>query len=106
MEKLIDVITRTTEDAFEKAGYDRKLGHVSVSNRPDLCEYQCNGAMAGAKQYHKAPIMIAEAVVDEMKKADIFASVEAVKPGFINITLNPAKVLPIWMRCGRMMISP
>lgn len=92
MEKLIDVITRTTEDAFEKAGYDRKLGHVSVSNRPDLCEYQCNGAMAGAKQYHKAPIMIAEAVVDEMKKADIFASVEAVKPGFINITLNPAKV--------------
>ena len=92
MEKLIDRITHITEDAFEKAGFDRKLGHISVSNRPDLCEYQCNGAMAGAKQYHKAPIMIAEAVAEEMRRADIFASVEAVKPGFINIILNPAGV--------------
>ena len=59
MKKILDMLTEQMQDAFVAAGYDGALGKVSISNRPDLCEYQCNGAMAGAKQYRKAPIMIA-----------------------------------------------
>ena len=59
MEKLMEKLSRAVAAAFEAAGYDPACGKVTVSNRPDLCEYQCNGAMAGAKKYHKAPIMIA-----------------------------------------------
>ena len=62
MKKLIERITEEVAKAFEAAGYDRDLGQVNISNRPDLCEYQCNGAMAGAKKYHKAPIMIAKII--------------------------------------------
>ena len=59
MKKILDVLTGEMQKAFEAAGYEGTLGRVTISNRPDLCEYQCNGAMAGAKQYKKAPIMIA-----------------------------------------------
>ena len=88
MKKLLELITEEFEKAFEKCDYDKKLGKVSVSNRPDLCEYQCNGAMAGAKLYHKAPIMIANDVVEAIGNNGMFKSVEAVNPGFININLN------------------
>ena len=74
--------------AFEAAGLDAKYAKVTVSNRPDLCEYQCNGAMAAAKEYKKAPIMIAEEVVAQLKDNAMFESVEAVKPGFLNLKLN------------------
>ena len=76
------------EKAFEAAGLDAKYAKVTVSNRPDLCEYQCNGAMAAAKEYKKAPIMIAEEVVAQLKDNAMFESVEAVKPGFLNLKLN------------------
>ena len=88
MRKLIDLITDKVSEAFEKAGYDASYGKVSDSNRPDLCEYQCNGAMAGAKRYHKAPIMIANDVVTYLQEDDMFEEVKAVKPGFINIKLS------------------
>ena len=88
MKKLLELITEEFEKAFEQCGYDKKLGKVGVSNRPDLCQYQCNGAMAGAKLYHKAPIMIANDVVAVVGDNDMFSSVEAVNPGFININLN------------------
>ena len=88
MRKLIDLITDKVSEAFEKAGYDASYGKVSDSNRPDLCEYQCNGAMAGAKRYHKAPIMIANDVVTYLQEDDMFEEVNAVKPGFINIKLS------------------
>ena len=64
MEKLLDLISEEMKKAFEEAGYDRELGRVTLSNRPDLCEFQCNGAMAGAKKYHKAPLMIAQEVAE------------------------------------------
>ena len=51
MKKIFEFIQEELENAFEAAGYDRGLGKVTLSNRPDLCEYQCNGAMAGAKTY-------------------------------------------------------
>ena len=88
MKKLLELITEEFEKAFEKNEYDKKLGKVVVSNRPDLCQYQCNGAMAGAKLYHKAPIMIANRVVESLQDNEMFESVEAVMPGFINIKLN------------------
>lgn len=92
MEKLIDLISAQVSDAFEKAGYDPALGRASISGRPDLCEFQCNGAMPAAKQYHKAPIAIAEAVVEQLRDNPAFLSAEAVKPGFINLRLSPETV--------------
>lgn len=88
MRKILDVITDEMVKAFEAAGLDAKYAKVTVSNRPDLCEYQCNGAMAAAKEYKKAPIMIAEEVVAQLKDNTMFESVEAVKPGFLNLKLN------------------
>lgn len=88
MKKLLELITEEFEKAFEQNEYDKKLGKVVVSNRPDLCQYQCNGAMVGAKLYHKAPIMIANQVVESLQDNEMFESVEAVMPGFINIKLN------------------
>ena len=88
MEKIIDFISNRVAQAFEAAGYDPALGVVTVSNRPDLCQYQCNGAMAAAKQYHKAPFMIAQAVVDALAGEEMFSKVEMVKPGFINLDLS------------------
>ena len=88
MNRFLDVISKEMSAAFEAAGYDEKLGKVTLSNRPDLCEYQCNGAMAGAKLYHKAPIAIANDVAAACKDSKVFSSVEAVNPGFLNLTLN------------------
>ena len=92
MEKISEKITSCLEEAFEKAGYDKALAKVTVSNRPDLCEYQCNGAMAGAKKYKKAPFMIADDVVEQLKDQTMFEKAESVKPGFINLTLSPSFV--------------
>lgn len=88
MKKLLDLISEEMMNAFEAAGYDKSLGKVTVSNRPDLCEYQCNGAMAGAKLYHKAPLMIANDVVSKCEGSKIFSDVEAVNPGFLNLKLK------------------
>ena len=88
MKKLLDLLTEEMGQAFAAAGYDAALGKVSVSNRPDLCEYQCNGAMAGAKQYKKAPIMIANEVAKELQGGKVFAEVNAVAPGFLNLKLS------------------
>lgn len=90
MKKILELIEAEAVKAFEAAEYDAKYAKVSLSNRPDLCEYQCNGAMAAAKEYHKAPIMIANAVVEHLAQNKCFAEVTAVNPGFINMKLNPA----------------
>ena len=87
MEKILDIITAKMQKAFEEAGYEASFGRVTVSNRPDLCEYQCNGALAAAKQYKCAPIAIANAVAEKLEKSD-FSMIEAVMPGFINLKLS------------------
>ena len=92
MKTLLEMITIEMKEAFKAAGYDEELARFTLSNRPDLCEYQCNGAMAGAKKYKKAPIMIANAVVEELADSKYFASAEAVNPGFINLKLAPEVV--------------
>ncbi len=88
MEKVLELITKEVGDAFEAAGYDRDFGRVTISNRPDLCEYQCNGAMAGAKKYGKAPFMIADDVAERLKDNAMFEKVDSVKPGFLNLTVS------------------
>ena len=88
MKKILDLITEEAVKAFEASGYDAKYARVTLSNRPDLCEYQCNGAMAAAKEYHKAPIMIANAVVEELAKSELLDEVQAVNPGFINMKIS------------------
>ncbi len=92
MKKLVDLLTSELEAAFEKAGYEKQYARVTLSNRPDLCEYQCNGAMAAAKAYRKAPIMIANDVVAALEGSPCVEKVDAVNPGFINITLDAAFV--------------
>lgn len=89
MEKILDIITEKMRKAFADAGYDASFGRVTVSNRPDLCEYQCNGALSAAKQYKCAPIQIANSVVAQLDAND-YSMVEAVMPGFINLKLSDA----------------
>ncbi|MCD7829447.1 MAG: arginine--tRNA ligase [Clostridiales bacterium] len=96
MKKLADQITDKVSMAFEAAGYDPALGRCTPSNRPDLCQYQCNGAMAAAKVYHKAPFLIAQAVVEQLAGEEMFSKAEAVRPGFINLDVAPA-YLARWM---------
>ena len=81
------------QQAFTAAGYDGNLGKVMLSNRPDLCEYQCNGAMAGAKLYKKAPIMIANDVAEKLADSKVFSEVVAVAPGFLNLKVSEAFLL-------------
>lgn len=88
MNTIIDLISEEVKAAFREAGYDSSYGKVTLSNRPDLCEYQCNGAMAAAKAYRKAPIMIAKDVVEKLAECQTFEAVEAVNPGFINLKVS------------------
>lgn len=92
MKTLLNLITTEMEQAFQAAGYDASYAKVTLSNRPDLCEYQCNGAMAAAKAYKKAPIMIAGDVVGHLQESGCFSSAEAVNPGFINLKVKPSFV--------------
>jgi len=88
MRKLIDIISEDVKEAFSACGYKEEFGVVSLSNRPDLCQYQCNGAMAAAKQYKTAPIEIAKAVAEQLSGSETIAEVTAVMPGFINMKVN------------------
>ena len=88
MKKILDLLSDEIRKAFLNAGIDEKYAKVSVSNRPDLCQYQCNGAMAAAKEYKKNPFEIAENVVKELGDSKIFKSVQVVKPGFINLDIR------------------
>ncbi len=88
MKSITELISIEVKTAFKNAGYDEELGQVTVSNRPDLCEFQCNGAMAGAKLYHKAPIQIATEVADKLSGNEVIESIEAVNPGFLNINIS------------------
>ncbi|MDY3819461.1 MAG: arginine--tRNA ligase [Lachnospiraceae bacterium] len=88
MKKLLELITEKMEEAFENQGFDKSYARVTVSNRPDLCEFQCNGAMALAKAAGRAPIEIAEQIAGELEGLDLFSEVSAVKPGFLNLKLS------------------
>ena len=88
MKKLITILQEKIEDSFKKCGYDEKYGKVIISNRPDLCEFQCDGALSAAKEYKKAPFIIAQEVVDNCQSCEEIENIEMVKPGFININVS------------------
>ncbi len=90
MKKILDLISGEVAAAFAACGYDAEYGKVTLSNRPDLCEYQCNGAMAAAKEYKTAPFMIADRIVEKLSGNPMFSMAESVKPGFINLKLEGA----------------
>ncbi len=88
MKKLLDILTEQFAAVMTECGYDEKFARVTVSNRPDLCEYQCNGAMALAKAHKKAPIMIAQEIVAKLEGNEMFSEIVAVAPGFINMKIS------------------
>ena len=88
MKRILDLLSEEMGKAFEAAGYEASLGRVTLSNRPDLCEYQCNGAMAGAKKYRKAPLMIANDVALQLGDSPVFKEAAAVAPGFLNLRIS------------------
>lgn len=90
MKSLLENLTEVVTEAFAKTGLDPKYAYVRESDRPDLCEFQCNGAMSAAKELHKAPILIAEEVKANLPENEIIGSAEAVKPGFLNLSIAPA----------------
>ena len=90
MEKFLDLISKEVQAAFGAAGYEKELGRVTVSDRPDRCEYQCNGALAGARKYKKAPMIIAEEVAANLAGNEIFSQVETAAPGFLNLKITEA----------------
>lgn len=89
MKKILELITEEVSGAFEACGYNKEYGKVGISNRPDLCEYQCNGAMACAKAAGKAPFIIADEVKAVLDNSKMFSMVDSVKPGFLNLNLAP-----------------
>lgn len=93
MNTIIEKLTEKMSSAFEQAGYDGGFGKVITSNRPDLCDFQCDGALKGAKQYRKSPMMIAEDVAKYLEGTEEFKSVSVVPPGFINLTISNEVIL-------------
>ena len=93
MKLITELLSDIFQIAFCACGYDKTLGQVVASNRLDLCQFQCNGALSGAKQYKKSPLFIANEVLTKVPKNDMIASLKVVAPGFINITLADAYLI-------------
>ena len=90
MNTITNYLSALCSAAFSACGFDPALGAVSASDRPDICQFQCNGALQGAKIYRQPPFRIANAVVEKLKDEKAFAKVEMAMPGFINLTLDNA----------------
>ena len=88
MKNLMEQMNEEVMCAFTACGYDGKYARVTVSNRPDLCEFQCNGALAAAKEYKKAPMAIALETAQKLENSPVFSAAEAVKPGFLNLKVK------------------
>ena len=71
--------------AFAEEGLDGALGRVTPSDRPDLADFQCNGALAAAKQAKANPREIAGRIAERLKADPAVASIEIAGPGFINL---------------------
>ena len=92
MKMILAIIQKELAEGFARAGYDEKYAIVTVSNRPDLCEYQCNGAMAAKKEYGKAPREIAQEVANALSGSQVFSEVSVAGPGFINLKIADEKL--------------
>ena len=88
---IIDTLSDVITQVANELGYKENL-RVIKSNRPDLCDYQCDEVFKLTKIYHKSPIEIGEEIVSKINKLecfdDYFNKVEFCKPGFVNLTLS------------------
>ncbi len=89
---LLTRLSKIVGDAFADAGVDRSFGEVVVSQRPDLGQFQCNGALAAARAAGRAPRDIAKAVVEMLSLSEVFSSLSIAGPGFINLTLTDSEL--------------
>ena len=89
---MIEKLTSVLEHAFVNMGYNKERASVSVSSRPELCDYQINSVFSIAKSEGKNPIELGEEIVSKLQEidnfSDYFKSIEFCKPGFINITIS------------------
>ena len=88
MEMIIKLLSNIVQEKFEQFGYSKEYGTITLSNRPDLCQFQCNGALPAAKNYKKSPVEIANQIIDELKSVEIIKNVSMAGPGFININVK------------------
>lgn len=86
---LENTINQKFKKIFETLGLDPKFAVVKVSDRPDLSDFQCNGALALAKQAHKNPREIATSIAELLEKDSDFSKISIDGPGFINISIQP-----------------
>jgi arginyl-tRNA synthetase len=93
LKTIIDELTGLLAKAFEECGYDPALGQVITANRPDLCDYQCDGALKGARKHRAAPMLVAGSVVRRLADNSFFAEISVAAPGFINLTLSDSKII-------------
>ncbi len=87
---ILASLTQKVSEAFAVAGHEARFGEVRVSDRPDLAQFQCNGALAAAKAAGTSPRAVAESVAGVLRTDPTFASVTLAGPGFINLTLADA----------------
>jgi arginyl-tRNA synthetase len=90
MSSLSSLLSEIAGRAFAAEGLDPSFGKVTVSNRPDLAQFQCNGAMAAAKAAKQPPRAIAEKVAARLKNEPTFREVSLAGPGFINLHVTDA----------------
>lgn len=88
MKSLINCLEDKVQEAFEACGYEKEYGALTYSNRPELCQFQCNGALVAAQAYRKAPFDIGKEVISVLEKESCFKQAECVMPGFINLSVS------------------
>jgi arginyl-tRNA synthetase len=86
--RLTAELSRIAGEAFAAEGLSETYGQVQVSDRPDLAQFQCNGALAAAKAAKANPRAIAEKIAARLKANSLFAKVEIAGPGFLNLDLG------------------
>ncbi len=88
MKKFYKILEDMIQKSLQDSGYNVSSVVVNESNRPDLGEYQYNGSMTLAKEFHKSPIEIAKDIVEKLSKDSFFKDVNIAGPGFINMTIS------------------
>lgn len=81
------------KDILKELNYEVEEVTLNVSSRPEFGDYQYNGVMGLAKEYHKNPREIAEEIVERIKKDNVYKDINVAGPGFINITFSDEQLI-------------
>ncbi|MEM9898923.1 MAG: arginine--tRNA ligase, partial [Pseudomonadota bacterium] len=85
MKTIQEALNPLLEEAFDACGFDPKVGIARAADRPDLADFQCNGALALGKALKRNPREVAAEVAERLEAVDAFESVSIAGPGFINL---------------------